>query len=160
MHFAVDIMFKKYFSEHSEKEKGGGTPPSRSTKGAPASSASKGKRPMSPSGGTPSEGPAKRAKAGSAGILPSSSSKPTVPSPPPPPSREEKGYLPGLLAPSGNCSPVLPFTQEEGEASFLALSLMKGVVTLEDRRLLNPLGQEDLERKADLFLLKARHGCL
>ncbi|KAL0415766.1 UNVERIFIED_CONTAM: hypothetical protein Slati_3408500 [Sesamum latifolium] len=125
-----------------------GAPLLPARKGAPASSASKGKRPMSPSGGTPSEGPAKRAKAGSTGTLPLSSSKPTVPSPPPPPSREEKGVPPRSPRSFGGLFTRSSFTQEEGEASSLALSLMKGVVTPEDRRLLNPLGREDLERKA------------
>ncbi|KAL0277991.1 UNVERIFIED_CONTAM: hypothetical protein Sradi_7306000 [Sesamum radiatum] len=36
---------------------------------------------------------------------------------------------------------------------------MKGVVTPEDRRLLNPLGREDLERNAALFLLKGMAAC-
>ncbi|KAL0439153.1 UNVERIFIED_CONTAM: hypothetical protein Slati_2398300 [Sesamum latifolium] len=45
---AVDIMFKKYFRDQSEKEKGGNTPPP--SRGASAPSASKGKRAMSPPG--------------------------------------------------------------------------------------------------------------
>ncbi|KAL0449052.1 UNVERIFIED_CONTAM: hypothetical protein Slati_1461600 [Sesamum latifolium] len=69
----ADIMFSKYFREFSEKEKererGGNTPPSRSARGTSASSASKGKRSMSPSGGTPSEGPAKKTRASSTGLL-------------------------------------------------------------------------------------------
>ncbi|KAL0438689.1 UNVERIFIED_CONTAM: hypothetical protein Slati_2351900 [Sesamum latifolium] len=49
----ADIMFSKYFREFSDKEreKGGNTLPSHSTRGTPASSASRGKMPMSPLGG-------------------------------------------------------------------------------------------------------------
>ncbi|KAL0406318.1 UNVERIFIED_CONTAM: hypothetical protein Slati_3945700 [Sesamum latifolium] len=51
----VEPLDNKYFRECSEKEKekekGGNTPPSHSARGTSASSASKGKRPMSPLGG-------------------------------------------------------------------------------------------------------------
>ncbi|KAL0290211.1 UNVERIFIED_CONTAM: hypothetical protein Sradi_7054900 [Sesamum radiatum] len=45
--FLTDIMFNKYFRDYAEREKGGNTPPGRSPKGTPASSSSKGKRPLS-----------------------------------------------------------------------------------------------------------------
>ncbi|KAL0447818.1 UNVERIFIED_CONTAM: hypothetical protein Slati_1909700 [Sesamum latifolium] len=153
----ADIMFKKYFREQFEKEKGGNTPPP--SRGASAPSASKGKRSMSPSRGMPSDGPVKRARASSTGTPPISSSRPSVPSPPPPPSREEKGVPPRSPRSSGGLYTYSSFSQEEGEASSLALSLMRGVVTPEDRRLQNPLGREDLERNAILFFLKGMAAC-
>ncbi|KAL0361930.1 UNVERIFIED_CONTAM: hypothetical protein Sradi_3877500 [Sesamum radiatum] len=49
------IIFSKYFREYAERGKGGSTPSGRSPKGTPASSSSRGKRPMSPPTGTPPE---------------------------------------------------------------------------------------------------------
>ncbi|KAL0303339.1 UNVERIFIED_CONTAM: hypothetical protein Sradi_6202000 [Sesamum radiatum] len=51
------------------------------------------------------------------------------------------------------------FTPEEAEASSLAASLMRGIVTPEDRRLLVHLGREDMERKVALHLLKGLAAC-
>ncbi|KAL0411718.1 UNVERIFIED_CONTAM: hypothetical protein Slati_3761500 [Sesamum latifolium] len=136
----VSVMFSKYLRELSEKEKGGATPPSHSGRGTPASSASKGKRPMSPSGGTPSEGPAKRTRASSIATPPASSLRPSAPPPPPPPNREEKGVPPRSPRSSGGLFSRSSFTQEEGEVSSLAASVMRGVVIPEDRRFLAPLG--------------------
>ncbi|KAL0421053.1 UNVERIFIED_CONTAM: hypothetical protein Slati_3128200 [Sesamum latifolium] len=88
---------------------------------------------MSHPTGMPNEGPAKRTRASSLGTPPISSSKPSVTPPPPPPStKEEKGVS---SRPSRSFSGGLyirsSFTQEEGEASSLAVSLMRGVVTPE-----------------------------
>ncbi|KAL0453584.1 UNVERIFIED_CONTAM: hypothetical protein Slati_1336500 [Sesamum latifolium] len=120
----TDIMFNKYFHEFSDKEreKGGNTPPLILPEG-PCLQCLQGKKAYVSPGGSPSEGPAKRTRASSTGLLLRSS-----------------------------------FTQEEGETS-LAISLMWGVVTPEDRRLLAPLGREDLERKAALHLLKGMAAC-
>ncbi|KAL0416461.1 UNVERIFIED_CONTAM: hypothetical protein Slati_3478000 [Sesamum latifolium] len=74
----------------SPQEKGGGASSSRSPKGTPFSSGSKGKRPISPPGGITSEGPAKRTRASSLGTPPTGSSKPSATPPPPPPIKEEK----------------------------------------------------------------------
>ncbi|KAL0355469.1 UNVERIFIED_CONTAM: hypothetical protein Sradi_3993800 [Sesamum radiatum] len=141
--FSTDIIFSKYFQELSDKERerGGSTPTSRSTRGTPASSTSKGKRPMSPS-----EGPAKRTRGGSTGTPAAFSSKPSMPSPSPP-VKEEKGVPPRSSHPSEGLFSRSSFTPEEAEASSLAASLMRGIVTPEDHRLLVPLGREDLERK-------------
>ncbi|KAL0445723.1 UNVERIFIED_CONTAM: hypothetical protein Slati_1700200 [Sesamum latifolium] len=138
----ADIMFSKYFRDYAEKEKGGNTPPGRSPKGTPTSSSSKGKRPMSPPIGTPLEGPAKRTRASSLETSPVSSSKPSANPLPPPLLKEEKGAPPrSSRSSSGGLYARSSFPQDEGEASSLAISLMRGVVTPEDRRLLAPLGR-------------------
>ncbi|KAL0386272.1 UNVERIFIED_CONTAM: hypothetical protein Sradi_3021500 [Sesamum radiatum] len=95
-------MFSKYFQELSDKERerGGSKPASRSARGTPASSTSKGKRLMSPSEGAPSEGPAKRTRGGSTGTPPAFSYKPSMPSPPPP-VKEENGIPPRTLVLQG-----------------------------------------------------------
>ncbi|KAL0439396.1 UNVERIFIED_CONTAM: hypothetical protein Slati_2422600 [Sesamum latifolium] len=85
----------------------GNTPPARSPKGTPVSSGSKGKRPMSPPAGVPSEGPAKRTRASSLGTPPTGSSKPSATPPPPPPIKEEKGISPWPSpSSSGGCISV------------------------------------------------------
>ncbi|KAL0411684.1 UNVERIFIED_CONTAM: hypothetical protein Slati_3758100 [Sesamum latifolium] len=90
----ADIMFRKYFQDYAAGEKGGSIPPTRSPKETPASSGSKGKRPMSPPAGVPSEGPAKRTRASSLGTPPTGISKPSVtPSPPPPDQGGEGGFF-------------------------------------------------------------------
>ncbi|KAL0409687.1 UNVERIFIED_CONTAM: hypothetical protein Sradi_1903100 [Sesamum radiatum] len=153
-------MFSKYFQVLSDKERerGGSTPASRSARGTPGSSTSKGKRPMSPSERAPSEGPAKRTRGGLIGTPPAFSSKPSMPSPPPP-VKEEKGVPPRTPRPSGGLFSSSSFTPKEEEASSLAASLMRGIVTPEDRRLLVPLGREDLKRKVALHLLKGLAAC-
>ncbi|KAL0439419.1 UNVERIFIED_CONTAM: hypothetical protein Slati_2424900 [Sesamum latifolium] len=55
----------KYLRDYATGEHGGGTPPSRSPRGTPASSGSKGKRPVSPSLGVILGGPSKRTRASS-----------------------------------------------------------------------------------------------
>ncbi|KAL0402485.1 UNVERIFIED_CONTAM: hypothetical protein Slati_4278400 [Sesamum latifolium] len=140
-------MFSKYLRDYFAGDKGGGTPPSRSPRGTPASSGSKGKRPMSPPSGY---------RASSLGTPPTGSSRPSATPPPPPPLKEEKG---ASSKPSRSPSVGLyvrsSSEQAEGEASSLALTLMRGPVTLEDRRLLAPLPREDLEKKVVLYLMKA-----
>ncbi|KAL0313124.1 UNVERIFIED_CONTAM: hypothetical protein Sradi_5711700 [Sesamum radiatum] len=120
--FSTYIMFSKYFQELSDKERErrGNTPASRSARGTPASSTSKGKRPMSPS-----EGPAKRTRGGSTGTPPAFSSKPSMPSPHPP-IKEEKGVPPRSPRSSGGLFSRSSFTLEEAEASSLAASLIYG----------------------------------
>ncbi|KAL0444714.1 UNVERIFIED_CONTAM: hypothetical protein Slati_2194100 [Sesamum latifolium] len=79
--------------DYAEREKGGNNPPGRSPKRTPASSSSKGKRPMSHPTGTPPEGPAKRTRASSLGTPPVSSSKPSVTPPPDLPPGRRRGLL-------------------------------------------------------------------
>ncbi|KAL0445088.1 UNVERIFIED_CONTAM: hypothetical protein Slati_2231500, partial [Sesamum latifolium] len=106
-----DIMFSKYFRDYAEREKDGNTPPARSPKGTPASSGSKGKRPMSPPTGTPTEGPAKRTRASSLGTPPISSSKPSATPPPPLLPRRRRGFPLGPPAPlRGFIHPFLLYT--------------------------------------------------
>ncbi|KAL0462878.1 UNVERIFIED_CONTAM: hypothetical protein Slati_0175400 [Sesamum latifolium] len=120
-------MFSKYFRDYSAGEKGGATPP-RSPRGTPASSGSKGKRPMSPPAGITFEGPAKRTRASSLGTPPTGSSRPSATLPPPPPPKEEKGIS---SRPSRSSSGGLyvrsSSEQNEGDAFSLALTLMRGV---------------------------------
>ncbi|KAL0455943.1 UNVERIFIED_CONTAM: hypothetical protein Slati_0933500 [Sesamum latifolium] len=122
-------MFTKYFRDYAAGERGGSTPPARSPKGTPASSGSKGKRPMSPPAGVTSEGPSKRIRASSLGTPPTGSSKPSATPPPPPPIKEEKGVLFSaipLFLGGGGLYVRSSFAQDEGEVSSMALSLMRG----------------------------------
>ncbi|KAL0411955.1 UNVERIFIED_CONTAM: hypothetical protein Slati_3785200 [Sesamum latifolium] len=123
--------------EYAAGENGGGAPSSHSPKGTPASSGSKGKKPMPPPRGVTSEGPAKRTRASSLGTPPIGSSKPSATPPPPPPIKEEKGVS---SWPSRSSSGL-------------------GVVIPEDRRLLAPLPRENLERKVALYLMKGISVC-
>ncbi|KAL0445045.1 UNVERIFIED_CONTAM: hypothetical protein Slati_2227200 [Sesamum latifolium] len=124
-------MFKKYLCDYA----GGGTPPPRSPRGTPASNRSKGKRSVSPPPGVTPGGPAKRTRASSLGTPPTSSSKPSSTPPPHPSLKEEKGVP---SRPSRASSDILysrqSLEQDEEEASSLALTLMRGVVTPKDRR--------------------------
>ncbi|KAL0381887.1 UNVERIFIED_CONTAM: hypothetical protein Slati_4549000 [Sesamum latifolium] len=70
--------------------------------------------------------------------------------------RERGGNTPVSRSAKGTPPPAVP---KEAEASSLAASLMRGIMTPEDRRLLAPLGREDLERKVALHLLKGLAAC-
>ncbi|KAL0430672.1 UNVERIFIED_CONTAM: hypothetical protein Sradi_0693200 [Sesamum radiatum] len=156
----AEIMFSKYFRDYAEREKGGSTPPARLPKGTPVSSSLKGKRPMSPPTGTPTEGSAKRTRASSLGTPPISSFKPSAippPPPPPPPVKDDKGgFLSALSLLLRGFVHSFFLYPGGGGGSSLAVSLMRGVVTPEDQHLLAPLGREDLERKTALYLLRAK----
>ncbi|KAL0345973.1 UNVERIFIED_CONTAM: hypothetical protein Sradi_4428600 [Sesamum radiatum] len=73
--------------ETTSRQHAAGIPLSRSPKGTPASSDSKGKRTASPTGGTTPEASFKKAKMSSLGTPQSNSARPSaMPSPHPPPS--------------------------------------------------------------------------
>ncbi|KAL0319886.1 UNVERIFIED_CONTAM: hypothetical protein Sradi_5250100 [Sesamum radiatum] len=112
----ADIMFNKYFRELSDKERerGGSMPPSHSARGTYTSSASKGKRPMSPSGGAPSKGPEKIPGTARQGLLPYS--PPGLPCLIPllPLAEKRRGYLLDLLVLYESCSAVLPLLRRRG----------------------------------------------
>ncbi|KAL0462786.1 UNVERIFIED_CONTAM: hypothetical protein Slati_0166200 [Sesamum latifolium] len=117
------------------RERRVGTPLPRVRQRNPASSSSKGKRPMSPPSRMPNEGPAKRTRTSSLGTPPISSSKHSVtpPPPPPPPTKEEKGVSsrsPSLLGGGGG-------------GFFSGCFSDAGGGDPEDQRLLAPLGREE-----------------
>ncbi|KAL0446408.1 UNVERIFIED_CONTAM: hypothetical protein Slati_1768700 [Sesamum latifolium] len=96
--------------------------------------------------GIASKGPANQIRESSLGTPPTISSRPSATPPPPPPFKEEKGVSSRQSQPSSGSLYIRPSSeQDEGGASSLALTLMRGVVTLEDRHLLTPLPREDLK---------------
>ncbi|KAL0345833.1 UNVERIFIED_CONTAM: hypothetical protein Sradi_4414600 [Sesamum radiatum] len=125
----ADIMFSKYLPDYAARERGAGTP-SRSPRGTLASSGSKGQRPMSPPTRITSEGSAKRTRASSLGTPPTCSSKPSATPPPPPLFKDEKGSPPSHPEHLGQLYNRPSSKHNEGRASSLALTLMRGVVTL------------------------------
>ncbi|KAL0411661.1 UNVERIFIED_CONTAM: hypothetical protein Slati_3755800 [Sesamum latifolium] len=124
-------------------------------RGPPLLVGRKGKRLVSPLTGIAFEGPAKRTRASSLETPPTGSSRPLATPPPPPPFKEEKGvsFRPSR-ATLDSLFICLSLEQDEREASSLALTLMRGVVTSKDRHLLTPLPREDLEQKAGAYLMK------
>ncbi|KAL0281733.1 UNVERIFIED_CONTAM: hypothetical protein Sradi_7292200 [Sesamum radiatum] len=107
---------------------------------------------MSPPARITSKGLAIRNRASSLETHPTGSCRPSAT---PPPLKEEKGVSSRPFRSSTGGLYVLSSKQDEGEASSFAHTLMRGVVTPKDRRLLIPLPREDLEKKAGMYLMKA-----
>ncbi|KAL0307361.1 UNVERIFIED_CONTAM: hypothetical protein Sangu_3034400 [Sesamum angustifolium] len=91
---------------------------------------------------------------------PPGSPRPSSTPPTPPLFKEERRG--GPSKPSRTSSDSLysreSLEQEKEETSSLELKLMRGVVTLKDRRLLTPLPREDLEKTASLHIMKVDFG--
>ncbi|KAK4406597.1 hypothetical protein Sango_0666200 [Sesamum angolense] len=155
-----DVMFSKYSRDYATGDRGEGISPSQSPRGTPASSSSKGKRSTSPSPGLTPGGLAKRTRASSLGTPPTRSSRSSSTLVHFPSSEEERGVpsKPSCIF-SDSLYSRQAFDQEKEEGSSLALTLMRGVLTPEDRCFLAHWPRENLEKVASLHMMKAVFVC-